>query len=112
MSKLNEVVNRAVLHYTNSSNSAIDPALWALLEQLAIILIEMLAERCAENNPTEGAAIANKPSRIQKGLANFMVRRAIGRRNFRRDGDKLMESLFRTGRELTKEDMEILYNEI
>ncbi len=88
---------------------SLDPATIMLIATIVSEVIKMWRE--CKKNKEEAAKMATSPSRFERLALRQICVRTIGRREFYRSGDKLMESLLKNGQTLTPELVQQMYDE-
>lgn len=87
---------------------AFDPAIIVMLADFVVIFLEIFQD-CRAGNPLD---VANSPTWLQRRYAHRVVRRELGRREYRKHGAGIVKALLDTGRDLTKEDLEEAYQDL
>lgn len=90
-------------------NAAFDPATIMVIMEIITNIIQMFKD--CKKTPEAAVEEAKAPSRWQRILLNSAVRRQIGRKEFRHDGDKIVSALLKSGGKVTVEDMADMYSE-
>lgn len=108
MSALNKVAEKAAKNY-GKDNAALDPATIGLFMELIKQFIAMF-----QGCKTAPAAHQDmkQPRFIERVRARMLVRENMGGKDFRQNGDKVLDALFETGRDLSANEVEELYKEV
>jgi len=110
MFTLQKVQNAAVDNFSSQSdNYAFDPATIMVIIEMVMKFIESL-QNC--RNPVNAAKVVNNPTRLQKRVVRWQVRRALGRQSYKEYGDKLVKALLDTGKNITADEMAQMYDEL
>lgn len=113
MSVLQEVSKAAALKYADASGdreAAFDPSIIFVI--MDIITELMAAFQNCKKTPSQAVNTMQNPRRIDLLAAKLATRRQIGRREFRRNGDAILEAVFSQGKDTTVEQVEAIYAEI
>ena len=97
------------LSLPNGRQAALDPQ-WILLILEVLENLLPLIKKCVESRNL--SKVADKPGLLQRRLAMLNVRKTMGSRLFRENGDQVYEALRKTAMELPVEQVEAIYNEI
>lgn len=108
MSVLNKVSEKAAKNY-GKDNAALDPATIGLFMELIKQFIALF-----QGCKTAQAAHQDmkQPRLIERVRARMLVRENMGGKDFRQNGDKVLEALFETGKDLSANEVEELYKEV
>ena len=94
---------------SKNENFGFDPAIIMVIFDVIMELIQSLQD-CRK--PQDAVAIAKSPTLLQKRLVALKVRRTMGRRAYRVDGQDVVDSILAAGQGVTVEEMEAAYNEV
>ena len=110
---ITEISEKVARDYTKELNEddgyGFDVATIMLIATIVSEVIKMWRE--CKKNKEEAAKMATSPSRFERLALRQICVRTIGRREFYRSGDKLMESLLKNGQTLTPELVQQMYDE-
>jgi hypothetical protein len=107
---LQTLTDRAVANFADKQDSAqFDPAIIFVIAEMVVQIIEML-EDCRE--PDDATEIANDPSWLQKRLVRVQARRMMGRKEYRKNGSEVVDSLLDAGKSITASEMAGAYGEL
>lgn len=115
---ISELTDKAVdlfskeVHSIDNPQSVFDPAMIFIIAELVVQVIEMMNEYCAEGDPDAAADLVNKPSRLSKVIMKRTVKKSLGRSDYRLYGKEVLSALYKTGEELSADEMAIAYNEL
>jgi hypothetical protein len=110
---LNEMAHGVAVHYgeiSGDTQAAFDPSMILVIIELASTIFELF-ESC-EKDESEALRSINEPSRWEKLVLRMRVRRALGRREFRRHGHQMVQALLKQGKDMTAKDVQGIYAEI
>lgn len=107
-----ELAKVAALKYGEASGNAeaaVDPATIMVFAQIIMDLIAKIRE--CKKSQTQALSTINSPSRMEKIAAKLTVRKQLGRKEWRDNGDAMLESVINTGAVVTPEQLDSLYDE-
>lgn len=113
MSKINEVAQLATKYFVQQEGveAAFDPATFMAFAEIIMELILKIQE-CRES-ADDAVEVVNKPGIFEKIVVRKTVQNSLGsRREFRHSGRQMVQALLSTGRDISKQDMFELYNEV
>ena len=113
MSKVfEEVAFKVAAEYgdiSGNKKAALDPAFWGMLLELIPVIIEAI-QKCM--TPKDVPEAAKNPTRFQKLVVRLNVRRELGRKDFRQNGDEVVEALFAAAAKSTRDEVQELYDAV
>jgi hypothetical protein len=112
MSKLDDISMKVAKNMPGRGEAALDPAMIPVIIDIVGNLVTLF-KQC---NKTSGEAVksAKNPSLWEKVALKQTVRKQLGMGffKFRREGDDLVEAVMKTGKGMTENDMNELYDEV
>lgn len=108
MSVLNEQAAKAAKKFA-PDNAVIDPGTVSVFAELIFQFIAALQE-C--KSAREAHSDIQAPKLFQRIRARMILKENLNRRDFRLNADKFMDTLYETGKEMTLQDVEKLYEEV
>ena len=112
MSTFDKVVSDAGSHFAaRNPNQAFDPAIIVMIAELVSQMVGILQDNCGED-PLEASRKVSNPSRLQKRLLKWRIRRTMGFRAYRKHGADVYYALLKTGKGIDAQAMSDLYDEV
>lgn len=111
MSVLDSVAQKTVGHLAKveGTEGAFDPASIGIFLELIMDLISQI--KACKGDAAQGLKMVNNPSFLQRASVRIKVRRNLDRAD-RKHGANFTEALVATGKDLTIEEMNGLYEEV
>ena len=112
-SHLNEMAHGIAMHYgelSGDKQAAFDPSMILVIIELAGSIFELFQD-CGKDEEAALSAI-HEPSRWERLMLRFHVRRSLGRREYRLHGRKMIEALKKQGLDMDANDVQKIYTEI
>lgn len=113
MSKTDAVANLVAQNYSKLSGdkeAALDPAtIYGFVGLIQEVI--SLFKNC-KATPAQAVKSMKSPALGQRLSLRRLVRQELGRKDFRAEGDKVVDALLASGGNLTEGDVQALYNEV
>ncbi len=106
---LEKIVDRATYNYTKNTNKVLDPA--AIDTFFGIFKQLIAAFQACKQEPQDVQKLSASPGRRDVRRLKVRVRREMGWRDYRRDGDEVVSALLQTGKEVTVGEVADAYDE-
>lgn len=113
MNKSEQLAQQVAQDYAKVSGqkeAALDPATIAGFASLVLEIFSMF--KSCKASPAQAVKASKSPNLPQRVALRRTVRSELGRKDFRAEGDKVIEALLNSGNNLTEKDVEALYNEV
>lgn len=111
MSKLDDMAMKVASNYpSKNGEAALDPSMIPVIIEVIGNLVTLFKQ--CNKTPGEALKSSKNPSRWEKIALNTAVRRQVGFRQFRREGDELVAALMSSAATTTEKDIKELYDEV
>ena len=113
MSKSQELAAKAAAKYSNRSGeveAALDPATILGFVDLILTFVELF-KGCGKT-PTDAVITSKNPGLFHRLKVRSVVRDNMTRKEWRADGQHIVEAILSTGKEASTADWEALYQEV
>lgn len=111
--KIQEISQQVTENYVSGLDEkdgySISPATIMLIATIVTEVVKVWKE--CKKKKEDAVKMATSPSRFERLALRSICVRTIGAREYRRSGDKLMEALLNTGKTLTPETVQEMYDE-
>ncbi len=113
MKVLEEVAKNTAIKFADMSGdreAAFDPSIILVIMEIIMQLMGNF-QNCGKS-PGEAVKMMKNPRRIDLLAARLAIRRQVGGKEFRKNGEALLDAVFAQGKETTVEQVQAIYNEI
>ena len=93
----------------NPQNVVVDPATAIMFAKILIEVIQCLKKR--KTSPENVCHSAKKPRFLERFLLRGVIKRQMGRKRFKAEGDVVLTSILQKGQEASKEEVQFYYDE-